>query len=862
MRITRNPRAIRHLALVGVLCLGWSGCEEKNAASEGLPGEQPRQLPEEMGGTIPGRSPEVVDGKPTLPPASAPSEDLTPTPKKSDSAPEPKVAEDKPAPPADMWTVAHAGFAAKLPANTDYYVDVRRLTDVWKWLEASGVPGEGRRFLGNLLEGSELPEEVDKFLDEEIRGASDLFGEEVFLAGRGMTWSWETMMGMHTWISHAFGRTLAEGLSAGNVDLFLDDGVEMEQEMAEGLSKWFEGQLGKAEGFPRVTLYTGGRVSDGKRRAELLKWLRDVLTPSTGEEGSAKSVAFEKSGVKWTGFEIRIGALEGIEEDEIPSGFDIKVWEEMLEQIAEWSVTVVCAEVSDYLVLAAGNGPESIELSEDIESSLAKSTGFKFFEQFGVEEIASLSWTSKELIEAGQTGFPYLPFFEGALEGIKDSKLEGGAQMVEALTEFNNHWQARGTGEATEYSGVLLAGEEIRLETRGGWLGAGLDLKTPLKFSRAFAALENVPFVRAHWEMNADYVRHGYEQVDAGMRLVRLIGEEVMAFLVEEAGGAGEGEQYQRWGRDLSKGLSDLRRGYGEHFSKAFGEEGAFVMDLRGEMIPAVGVEEEVLQKGRIPRVAWLKPVVRRQALSKSWDIWESALTNLFGILAESLDQPIPFPSTMTAEKDDLRTYFFPMPFATDDFLPSVSVSDELYILGSSKTLSENLYEASLREQGGEEEAGLWIDVHADQLWDFCEAWLEVYEESRAAAEEIEEDEQQGEGEGALQAEPTPGERRNRGNKLLEEGGKAEGEELRERVEKERDREEDAELDPRLELQGDDPGPQELNPEGPFSGLSPELEPDLLRGWIDKLRILRGIRFHRRLEDGVPRMTLRIRVER
>ena len=97
---------------------------------------------------------------------------------------------------------------------------------------------------------------------------------------------------------------------------------------------------------------------------------------------------------------------------------------------------------------------------------------------------------------------------------------------------------------------------------------------------------------------------------------------------------------------------------------------------------------------------------------------------------------------------------------------------------------------------------------------------------------------------------------------MLVEGGKAEGEELRERVEKERDREEDAELDPRLELQGDDPGPQELNPEGPFSGLSPKLEPDLLRGWIDKLRILRGIRFHRRLEDGVPRMTLRIRVER
>ena len=856
----RNPRTICHVALVGVLCLGWSGCEEKNAASEGLGGEQTRQLPEETGTTIPGRSPEVGDGQPTVAPAAALVEDLSPSPKKSDSALKPKVAEDKPASSGNMWTVAHAGFAAKLPADTEYYVDIRRLTDVWEWLEAFGVPGEGRKFLGNLLEGSEVPEGVDEFLDEGFRGASDLFGEEIFLAGRGLTWGWETMTGLYSWISQTFGRILAEGLSAGNVDLFLDDGVELDQKMAEDLSKWFEGQLGKTDDFPRVALYTGGKVSDGKRRAELLKWLRDALTPSIKEEeGAAKSVAFEKSGVKWTGFEIRIGGLERIEVDEDPSGFDLRVWEEMLEKIAEWKGTVVCAEVGDYLVLAAGNGRESIELSEGIESSLAKSTGCRFFEQFGVEEIASLSWTSKELIEAGQSGFSYLPFFEGALEGIRDSKLERGAQMVEVLTAFNSHWQARGTGEASEYSGVLLAGEEIRLEARGGWLGVGLDLKTPLKFSRAFAALENVPFVRAHWKMNADYIRHGHEQVDAGMRLVRLIGEEVMTFLVEEAGGVGETEQYQRWDRDLSKGLRDLRRGYGEHFSKSFGEEGAFVMDLRGEMIPAVGVDEEVVRKGRIPRVAWLKPVVSRQALSKSWDIWERSLTNLFGILAESLDQPIPFPSTMTAEKDDLRTYFFPLPFATDDFLPSVSVSDELYIVGSSKTLSENLYGASLQEQEGEEEVGLWIDVHADQLWDFFEAWLEVYEERRAAAEELADVEPQEEGD-ALQAEP-PGER-DRGNKLPEGQGKAAGEELRERVEKERDREEDATLDPLLELQGDDPGPQGWNPEDPFSGLSPELEPDLLRGWIDKLRILRGIRFHRRLEDGVPRMTLRIQAER
>ncbi len=37
------------------------------------------------------------------------------------------------------------------------------------------------------------------------------------------------------------------------------------------------------------------------------------------------------------------------------------------------------------------------------------------------------------------------------------------------------------------------------------------------------------------------------------------------------------------------------------------------------------------------------------------------------------------------------------MPFATDDFLPSLSVSDELFILGSSKALAVKIDKAAER---------------------------------------------------------------------------------------------------------------------------------------------------------------------
>ncbi|MFP6881261.1 MAG: hypothetical protein VCA34_09935, partial [Roseibacillus sp.] len=417
----------------------------------------------------------------------------------------------------------------------------------------------------------------------------------------------------------------------------------------------------------------------------------------------------------------------------------------------------------------------------------------------------------------------------------------------------------------------------IRMEARGGWLAAGTDLETPLKFAKAFSKLEQAPFIRAHWKKKTEFIERGHKQVEAGIRFLKLVGEEVMEAAAESAEDDGEGDadKFQRWKRDLANGLEDIWDGYSEHFSKAFGEESAFVMDLQGEMIPAVGVDEDVLKKGKIPRAALVRPVVKRAALGESWQRWQGAVTNMFGILAEALDQPIPFPDTMTAEKDDLRTYFIPFPFASDDFLPSVSVSDDLYILGSSKTLSEKLYESSLQPKGGEEEAGLRVDVNAEELWDFCAGWLEVYEQRKAAADEIEEDELKREKEefapGAQPGEPKREiEKRKRpADELddileqayeLREKGEVPEEPKGERVGGPEGKRIPADAEVENLLADELEIPQHLaGPVGPF-GLPFEggPEPDTLRAILDKLRWFRGLRYHRRMENGVPHSTLRI----
>lgn len=936
--------------VLSAVLFGLAGCnQEEESAGQAAPKEEPptavRPEPAEV---KPGED-EIAEAKPEAVPEEKPKVEPKPVP-------EPKT-EVVPEPPRERWTLAHAGFASKLPQHTDFYADARKLEGIWKWLRATGATEEVEKFFRGAWATSGIPEEFEKLLNDSLEAVPALFGEEAFVATRGMTWSWETSMGANTWMYHAFGEALASGLASGEGDAFflMED---LSEGMTKDLGKWIQKKIEGVGGFPKVAIYTGGRVRD-ERRGEVMNWLKALFAKAAEESVGVKALEFEKSGATWSGFEVSLSSMEGFNEREAPEGFDAGVWGELLQQMSEWSLVVACAEVEDFVVVAVANGQESIELAENPEKSLATTESFKFFEQYDAAAVASTFWASKDLVGALQGGTSYLPFFEGALEGLNDSPLKRRAGLVKSLAEFNRNWKARRGGVAHPWVGTVLVGDEIRMEARGGWLAAGTDLETPLKFAKAFSKLEQAPFIRAHWKKKTEFIERGHKQVEAGIRFLKLVGEEIMEAAAESAEDDGEGDvdKFQRWKRDLTNGLEDIWEGYSEHFSKAFGEESAFVMDLQGEMIPAVGVDEDVLKKGKIPRAALVRPVVKRAALGESWKRWQGAVTNMFGILAEALDQPIPFPDTMTAEKDDLRTYFIPFPFASDDFLPSVSVSDDLYILGSSKTLSEKLYESSLQSKGGEEEAGLRVDVNAEELWDFCAGWLEVYEQRKAAADEFEEDELKHEKEefapGAQPGEPKreiekrkrpadelddileqayelrekgeveiPQELLDRIGKLqLPEGAPAEElEKLKKRIEKgelgPKPTQQvapivpDDESPPEIPQSDENPLPKELLPEGEVPEepkgervggpegkripadaevekfqqevdelLADELEipqhlagpvgpfgllfeggpePDTLRAILDKLRWFRGLRYHRRMENGVPHSTLRI----
>lgn len=843
----------------------------------------------------------------------------------------------------EKWSLEHAGFAAHLPAETSFYAEARQLDWTLRmagqlnllenfkgWMERleTGVEeaveegaaddvaeeaaeeiedtaeGIGEEVDGGESEGLEVDLETMLAWGEDFGADAEvvfpaLFGEDAFVAAVGLDTPYKLLEEYTVMSNRWMGSFFTEFLARGEFGEAAAETDEMFKELAGAVGETVEGRIEEADGRLPMGVLAGGRVSDASKRAEVLQHLRDWLAKAADSSPGTEPRRFEKHGTTWEGIEVGFPDPSSLFESE---GFkelgSPEVWENIIRTAAGWKVVMACGVVDDYVVLYTGLGEYSLRLAEEPAKSLAAEEAFGFCSEFGAQAVYGTLYVQRELIESYRRMSTYLHLFRGIEEGLQlAADLELGGEMLETLRELNGHWAARRKGVSHDLVGLIVVDGGLRLESRGGWEDPGLDLDTPLQLTKAFEAMDDDLLLRLHWRRNEDFIDHGRKRTDAGIRLLQLTAREVMDQLSarlqdgEDAEDGEEGEEapdFDRWRKELVDGIEDVWKGYREHFVGTFGPESALVVDLDGTPPAAFGVAEEAIEGGKIPRVAYVRPVIEREALGETWELWNRGVTNLFGILSDATETPVPFPDTMSADKDDLTTYFFTFPFASDDFLPSVSVSDEIFIVGSSKLLSERIYEEATKPNGPAEKTGVWLELNMDPFWSFCEAWIDVKEEDWEQGLEIEEDERlraAEENEKAADADDgdadldalsellerelekrPPVERVDEAPERLELPNDAEENPLLDELEKD-DAADDAEPEFRLEMDAEE---LELFMDEDQSGIFPGgifglfddgdgTPAGELRAAIGKMRWFRGLSYRSWLDDGVPRRSGRIK---
>jgi hypothetical protein len=619
-----------------------------------------------------------------------------------------------------------------------------------------------------------------------------------------------------------------------------------------------------------------------------------------GAEESEHLIAhsFEKNGITWTGWKMpwpeewsegeenedEDGGenvdKEGVEDDEervehelskdlvqFKQSIGEENWEAISGMVMELELVVAWGEVGDYVVLYTGVGEHSLDVPAAVEQSLAGRDELKFLGEFGADSLLGMYWVEKDLVESMHRAESLKPLWDGIAKGLaRSKKFESAPLMAESMRKIAALTAQREAGKAHASAGALILDEGLRLEMRGGWQGVALDLESPLELAGAMHDRDEAMLLRAHWKKSKAYSDQGAQQVEEGVNIARLIGKEIEIAMEKDLKEFDDGEEEdpeerarkeqlaELYRNEFVKGVEDFWKGYRDHYRKGVGGESALMVDMTGQAPPIAGLEEDVVEKGRIPRVAYVRPVEDRAELKKAWELWRGSGVRLLGMLSEAVETPIPFPDTLSADKDDLRTHFFSMPFATDDFLPCLSVSDELLMVGTSKAFSEAIYETVVEDPAkGDAPTGVIVELNAGALWDFCDAWLDVAEGRSKLSGDLDEllpeelDEK-------LNVEPEPDletELRDAGLLDAEPGGPA--------VE-----EAGEEADLAVEAAGEDLADDEEVQNAAAElmeklGLKEEMDwIDVARQAVNLARWFQGASYRKWLEDEVPRSSMRL----
>jgi hypothetical protein len=138
-----------------------------------------------------------------------------------------------------------------------------------------------------------------------------------------------------------------------------------------------------------------------------------------------------------------------------------------------------------------------------------------------------------------------------------------------------------------------------------------------------------------------------------------------------------------------------------------------------------------VVDKAKVPRISMICPVTDRAKLSASWDKMNATITGTLAKVSEITGSKIPMQKPISSEKGGNTTWFFPMPFITDDFLPSVTVGDKWFVAATSKNQALDL--VTKADAGGTARQGFWLSMNFKTLQTYAKESATLFEENAEA---------------------------------------------------------------------------------------------------------------------------------
>lgn len=663
----------------------------------------------------------------------------TKTPAAEIKAPAPEV---KTPPLTPDQRAAKIGFAKHLPQDTEVVMtfqngskSIKRLQSgkLWKLFKSE----MGMEFMGEDENAGPVGDEkdgnaaatnkADEPAVDEPMGPAALFGREFTIAlGKSTGTQTGNLLTLNRRTSYFQMRTLAKALAEAAKEGGMSEApTAMAEPFGPEMMKFLisdpESGLALFEKMNMPPLYLAFKTTPSGRDSAAQE-IASAVENLASLEQMVEPVETTKADQKFSGYKIsgaKLSASMTDNRNQMEDVMDAASIDRLIAAVAKKDLVVLSGTLGDYVILFIGSSVDDLKIAADEKQSLAASDAMQFCDPYVSKELAALVYGQKAALDQISLAAGGVSDFAiGLRDGLSGTTGLGETRDLETLLDMvAEREKALRKLCGNEAMGVVAYFENgLKIESFGGTDNGMVDWKTPNQLASLGKPDDVAMFANVTTE--AAYDAKAREYFEALMETGYAI-----AMKVAELPAQGQDmAEFKKWAKIIDTkfrtDLVTLWDSFNGNFGGGLGSERALVLDLKGSVPAIPGLDQTVIDQGKFPRISVIAPVKDRNKLANSWQNINTSITSALAKTSEITGEKIPMQKPISSDKDGYTTWFFSMPFFSNDFMPSVTVGEKWFAASTSKDQALDLInQASKSTETG---TGLVFNINFKALQKFA----------------------------------------------------------------------------------------------------------------------------------------------
>lgn len=485
----------------------------------------------------------------------------------------------------------------------------------------------------------------------------------------------------------------------------IDEGKIMEPTqlaMLKGLSSW----LHKETFAPALVIMRIDKTVSDMVKANVARMITDISDDSIIKRHQLTYQGIEFSGFVLDGKALLESEREGISREFLSLGMHAAELEILLKGIEKINWHVLAGFKDDKMIVSISQDPaKQLKLATSPKESILATDRLAFTDHVAAPSVLGYSDvpTSKALLSLKeQMSKAMLEAWARSLEVLaQEWNLGDVAGLVSALNAYDRHYQDLLKMSKLTKPMTFLAWRDKGLQIEASLAKQGLlAMDKPLKLSSFADRPENILYAAA--SLNPQYVATFIELCESGVEALWQLAPIIVANNKDKKSSEAlqmftllqmcKPELVQIW-NSAKLALSGMDN------------DAVLIVDKNGSM--PKGIPSLSLATGAqifVPRFAYAKGITNRGKISEAWEKMVTSIDSLVGSLSSPSEVADNADFSLTPKKKDangLTTYSYPSPFFTVDCDPCLSISDKVFVVGSSPQLNQEVAEAMTSSQSG-----------------------------------------------------------------------------------------------------------------------------------------------------------------